>query len=152
MKMPPPEYVKAGARHVHNNHLMTDRDYHTPDCSINSNQSFRRSYGTTPNGNTLHRSHNALGAFLRKKKTQLGVPKAITATAHKLARIIYSMLKYGQKYVDAGPAYYERQHRQRALRNAKRRTAQLGYRLVAITDGHNGTSSQPIPETAVAPS
>ena len=29
------------------------------------------------------------------------MPKAITATAHKLARIIYSMLKYGQKYVDA---------------------------------------------------
>ena len=102
--------------------------------------------------NALHRSDSALGAFLRRKKAQLGAPKAITATAHKLARIIYSMLKYGQKYVDAGAAYYEKQHRQRALSNAKRRAAQLGYRLVAITDGHNGTSSQPIPETAVAPS
>ena len=51
----------------------------------------------------LHRSDSALGAFLRRKKAQLGAPKAITATAHKLARIIYSMLKYGQEYVDKGP-------------------------------------------------
>ena len=46
--------------------------------------------------NALHRSDSALGAFLRRKKAQLGAPKAITATAHKLARTIYSMLRYGQ--------------------------------------------------------
>ena len=45
--------------------------------------------------NALHRSGSALGAFLRRKKAQMGAPKAITATAHKLARIIYSMLRYG---------------------------------------------------------
>ncbi len=84
--------------------------------------------------NALHRSDSALGAFLRRKKAQLGAPKAITATAHKLARIIYSMLKYGQKYVDACAEYYERQYRQRALSGAKRRAAQLGYMLVPITD------------------
>ena len=39
----------------------------------------------------LHRSDSALGAFLRRKKAQLGPAKAITATAHKLARIIYAM-------------------------------------------------------------
>ena len=49
------------------------------------------------------------------------MPKAITAKAHKLTRIIYSMLKLGQRYVDAGSEYYERQYRQRALGNAKRR-------------------------------
>ena len=48
--------------------------------------------------NALHRSDSALGAFLRRKKAQLGAPKAITATAHKLARTIYSMLRYGQEY------------------------------------------------------
>ncbi len=42
--------------------------------------------------NALHRSDSAQGAFLRRKKAQLGAPKAITATAHKLARLIYSML------------------------------------------------------------
>ena len=78
----------------------------------------------------LHRSDSALGAFLRRKKGQLGAPKAITATAHKLARLIYSMLRYGQEYVDAGAEYYETQYRQRAFRTAKHRAAQLGYQLV----------------------
>ena len=84
--------------------------------------------------NALHRSDSALGAFLRRKKAQLGAPKAITATAHQLARTIYSMLRYGQEYVDAGAEYYESQYRQRALRAAKRRAAQLGYDLVPIAD------------------
>ena len=84
--------------------------------------------------NALHRSGSALGAFLRRKKAHMGAPKAITATAHKLARIIYSMLRYGQEYVDAGAEYYERQYQQRALRAAKRRAAQLGYQLVPMSD------------------
>ena len=83
--------------------------------------------------NALHRSDSALGAFLRRKKAHLGAPKAITATAHKLARIIYSMLRYGQEYVDAGAEYYERRYQQRALRAAKRRAAQ-GYQLVPMSD------------------
>ena len=74
--------------------------------------------------NALHRSDSALGAFLRRKKAQLGAPKAVTATAHKLARLIYSMLRYGQEYVDAGAEYYESQYQHRALRAAKRRAAQ----------------------------
>jgi len=81
--------------------------------------------------NSLHRSNSALGAFLRRKKAQLGAPQAITATAHKLARLIYSMLKYGQEYVDAGQDYYESQYRERALRNLVRRAKELGYNLVA---------------------
>ena len=83
----------------------------------------------------LHRSDSALGAFLRRKKAQLGAPKAITATAHKLARIIYSMLRYGQQYVDAGAEYYEAQYRHRALHAAKRRAAQLGYQLIPMPSG-----------------
>ncbi len=71
--------------------------------------------------NGLHRSDSALGAFLRCKKTHLGAPKAITATAHKLARIINATLKYGQEYSDAGVEYYETQYRHRMLRAAKRR-------------------------------
>ena len=66
--------------------------------------------------NARHRSDSALGAFLRRKKAQLGAPKAITVTAHKLARLIYTMLRNGQEYVDAGAKYYERQYQQRALR------------------------------------
>ena len=84
--------------------------------------------------NALHRSDSALGAFLRRKKAQLESPKAITATAHKLARIIYSMLRYGQGYVDAGAEYYESQYRQRTLHTTRRRAAQLGYQLVPISN------------------
>ena len=93
--------------------------------------------------NALHRSDSALGAFLRRKKAQLGAPKAITATAHKLARLIYSMLRHGQDYVDAGAEYYERQYQQRALRAAKHRAAQLGYRLVPMSDVGDRTTYEP---------
>ena len=101
--------------------------------------------------NALHRSNSALGAFLRRKKAHLGAPKAITATAHKLARIIYSMLRYGQGYVDAGAQYYESQHRERALRAARQRAAQLGYQLVPVSDGQGQASSAsqaPVPTGA----
>ena len=94
--------------------------------------------------NALYRSNSALGAFLRRKKAQLGAPKAITATAHKLARIIYAMLRYGQQYVDDGADYYEAQYHQRALRSAKRRAAQLGYELAPTSDDRNRALDLPL--------
>ena len=98
--------------------------------------------------NALHRSDSALGAFLRRKKAHLGAPKAITATAHKLALIVYSMLRYGQGYVDAGAEYYESQYHQRAVRAAKRRVAQLGYELVPIPDGQDQAPGVPLTAAA----
>src|SRR6266540_837413 len=56
----------------------------------------------------LHHSKSALGAFLRRKAAQLGMPKAITATAYKLARIIYAMLTEGTEFIERGQDYYER--------------------------------------------
>ena len=101
--------------------------------------------------NALHRSDSALGgAFLRRKKAHLGAPKAITATAHKLARLIYSMLRYGQEYVDAGAEYYERQYQQRALRAAKRRAAQLDYQLVPVSDSKQQDTRLPLNPAAAA--
>ena len=91
----------------------------------------------------MHRSDSALGAFLRRKKAHLRAPKAITAIAHKLARIIYSMLRYGQDYVDAGAEHYESQYQQRALRAAKRRAAQLGYQLVPMSDAADHATHAP---------
>ena len=96
--------------------------------------------------NALHRSDSALGAFLRRKKAQLGAPKAITATAHKLAKLIYSMLRYGQEYVDAGAEYYESQYQQRALRAAKRRAAQL----VPMSHGEHQDTGLPLNPAAAA--
>ena len=53
-------------------------------------------------------------------------PKAVTAAAHKLARLIYAMLTKGQEYTDQGQDYC-----QRVLHNLKRRAQQLGMTLVA---------------------
>jgi transposase len=79
---------------------------------------------------TLHHSHSALGAFFRRLKARLGAPKAITATARKLACLIYNMLKHGTAYVDQGQHYYEQRYQQRVLSNLSRRAQELGYRLV----------------------
>jgi transposase len=81
---------------------------------------------------TLHRSQSALGAFLRQKKRILGPQAAITATAHKLARIIYAMLTKRCAYADIGQAAYEAQHRERTIGNLTRRAKQFGYKLVEI--------------------
>src|SRR5262245_30651780 len=55
--------------------------------------------------------HSALGASYRRMRARLGAPKAMTATAHKLARLVYSMLRYGTAYVDAGQQAYEQKYR-----------------------------------------
>jgi hypothetical protein len=59
-------------------------------------------------------------------------PKAVTAAAHKLARLIYAMLTRGEEYTDQGQDYYEQRYRQRVLLNLSRRAQQLGMKLVAI--------------------
>ena len=78
---------------------------------------------------SLSRSDSALGAYYRRMKARHGPAKATTATAHKLARIVYSMLKNRTAYVDPGADYYEQQHRDRAIRNLKRKAAKLGLEL-----------------------
>lgn len=78
---------------------------------------------------SLHNSKTAIGAFFRRKKGQLGPAKAITATAHKLARIIYNMLQKGTEYKDMGQDYYEQRYKNRVLQNLKRRAKQFGYEL-----------------------
>jgi transposase len=81
---------------------------------------------------TLHRSESALGAFLRRLKARLGTPKAITATAHKLAIIIFKMLKHGVAYIETGQDYYEKQYRQRIVKNLSLRAKSLGFNLVEM--------------------
>jgi transposase len=79
--------------------------------------------------NGLHNSHSALGAFFRRKKAQLGTPKAITATAHKIACLVYRLLKFGHDYVQIGEEEYERRYRARSVRNLERRALSLGFVL-----------------------
>ena len=80
--------------------------------------------------NSLYRSKTALGAFFRRMRSRLGAPKAITATAHKLARIIYRMMLDGKDYRELGENYYEQQYRARVIANLKNRAKEMGYELV----------------------
>ena len=56
-------------------------------------------------------------------------PRANTATAHKLARMVYFMLTRGEEFVDKGQQHYEEQQRQRSIAALKRRAASLGFQL-----------------------
>jgi transposase len=80
----------------------------------------------------LAHSDSALGAFYRRLRAKHGAPKAITATAHKLVRIVYFMLKNREPYHDPGSDYYEAQHRDRAIRNLRRKASKLGYILEPV--------------------
>jgi transposase len=79
---------------------------------------------------SLYHSRSALGAFFRRMKSRLGAPKAITATAHKLACLFYRMLKFGNEYVDVGQDYYETKYRERVLLSLKKSASALGFLLV----------------------
>ncbi len=79
----------------------------------------------------LLNSKSALGAYCRRQRTRLGAPKAITATAHKIARIFYSMLKNGTEYVDQGQDYYDKQYKERIIKNLKKRATEMGFELIA---------------------
>jgi len=79
---------------------------------------------------SLFNAHSALGAYYRRQRMRLGAPKAITATAHKLARIFYSMLKNGTEYVKQGQEEYEQRYRERAVRNLRRRAAAMGFEIM----------------------
>lgn len=79
---------------------------------------------------SLHHSQSALGAYYRRMAARIGKMQAVTATAHKLARIVYSLLKYGTEYSDAGQDYYERKYKERVVRNLQQRAKALGFELV----------------------
>lgn len=81
----------------------------------------------------LHRSQSALGAFFRRKRAQKGTAEAITATAHRLARIFYTMLKTKTSYADAGADYFEAQHRTRLVALITRRALSLGLQVSPLT-------------------
>ena len=77
----------------------------------------------------LIRSRSYLGAQYRRLRTKLGAPKAITAMAHRLARLVYRMLKYGQQYVDKGTEYYENRYRQQQINLLQKNAAKLGLQI-----------------------
>ena len=81
---------------------------------------------------SLCRSESALGAFYRRLSARMDKPKANTATAHKLARMVYFMLTRGEAFVDQGQQRHEEQQRQRSITALKRRAAALGFQINSV--------------------
>jgi hypothetical protein len=84
---------------------------------------------------SLGRTDTALGAFYRRLAARIGKAKAITATARKLAILVYRTLKDGLVYRDPGAAAYDMQHRTRVVRRLRQRAAHLGFALVNLQTG-----------------
>ena len=78
----------------------------------------------------LRSSQSALGAYYRRLCARMDKPKAVTAAAHKLARLIYAMLSHGQEYTDRGQDYFEERYRQRVLHNLAQKAKAMGMQLV----------------------
>lgn len=78
---------------------------------------------------SLWRSKTYLGAKFRRLRARLGAPKAITAMAHMLARLVYRMLRYGEQYVDKGMKFYEDKYRQQQILSIHKKAKDLGLAI-----------------------
>jgi len=76
------------------------------------------------------KTNTALGAFFRRLAVRTGKAKAVTATARKIAVLLYNTLRNGMAYVDPGADYYEERYRKRTIENLRRRADALGFALV----------------------
>jgi hypothetical protein len=76
---------------------------------------------------TVQHARTALGAFYGRMRSRLGAPKAITATAHKLARLVSSLLQHGSAYVQQGLDASESPYRERKVKAMARQAQALGY-------------------------
>ena len=81
---------------------------------------------------SLHHSKSALGDFYRRMRAKLGAPKAITATAHKLARIIFHLVTTRQQFDDSrfGTDQLRFQKRQEAKLRARAKA--IGFELIPL--------------------
>jgi transposase len=84
---------------------------------------------------SLHHSHSAVGGFYRRMVARMGPGKATTAVAHKLARLFYRMVRYGQDYVDQGEKQYQQRYEEHQIRLLKKRARKAGFALVALDTG-----------------
>ncbi len=112
-----------------------------PYNDISGGKVLKRRTGKTTNRANLafrlaarstNRSDSEIGAFYRRIKARHGAPIAITATAHKIARIVYHLLKYQEEYKDSGAEAYETQYQARILKNLQRKAKKLGMVLTPL--------------------
>lgn len=91
-----------------------------------ANQAFRMA------AQAVNRTDSAFGAYYRSMRARKGPQQAIVATAHKIARTVYHLLKYGDAYVEERAEAYEQKRRQQELHRLTRRAEKLGYTLTQM--------------------
>jgi hypothetical protein len=111
-----PHHEISGGKILRNHTLKTDN---------RAGQAFRQAAAC------VIRSQSAFGAFYRRKKAQLGPMQALVATAHKIARTVYHLLKYQTAYHDIGAETYDQQFREREVAHLRQKAAKLGFALTA---------------------
>lgn len=94
----------------------------------------RTAYALRMAAHSLHRNQSAIGDYFRRMKARLGTPAAITATAHKLARIIYHLIKHRCSYDASIFAHEEELHRKRREKNLRKQAALFGFQLTPVTE------------------
>lgn len=82
---------------------------------------------------TLHRSQSYLGTYFRRMRARLGAPQAITAAAHKLARIVYHLISTRTAYDESVFAQQEQQLTQRREHHLRKQATTLGFQLIPVT-------------------
>ena len=81
---------------------------------------------------SLMKSKGALGAYMRRQRSRLGAPKAITAAAHKLGRVVYHLMRYGEAYVKRTEEAYAEEVRERQEKQLARRARELGFEVKRV--------------------
>jgi len=85
--------------------------------------------------NSLHHAKDYLGEFFRRITRKLGKPQAITATAHKLARIVYHLLSIREAYNESVFHGCDEEAIKRAQYRLRKQAAQLGFQLIPVQNG-----------------
>jgi transposase len=96
----------------------------------------------------LYHAKNYLGEFFRRMKFRLGTPQAVTATAHKLARVVYHMLRTKEPYSQSILVKCDELATKRAEARLRRQAAQMGYALTPQTppEGVCDVTTPPCPQ------
>lgn len=84
---------------------------------------------------SVGRTQTALGAFYRRLAARIGRAQAITATARKLAILVYRVLNGELRYCDPGANAYNAEQRTRLVRRLRHRATDLGFALVDRATG-----------------
>jgi transposase len=79
---------------------------------------------------SLCNSKCALGAYYRRMASRVSKSKALKAVGHKLARLIYNLLKNGNQYVEVGQEQYEKKYKEKRIKNLHKNAKELGYELI----------------------